>query len=112
MRIEDIIENLNKHFEEKRDSLGYENKGRLVLFKSIKPHPTFKVYKTYDYSVFFVTGKKSSRVLYINRTDKEQTDAEYIADILERELVKIIFDWLFTKDYELVLKGEYGNANE
>lgn len=112
MRIEDIIENLNKHFEEKRTLLGYENKGRLVLFKSVKPHSTFKLYKTYDYSVFFITGKKSYKVLYISRTDKEQINAEYIAEELERELVKIIFDWLFTKDYELVLKGEYGSTNE
>ena len=51
MRVEDIIEGLNRHIEYKRGLLGVNTTGHLVLQKSINPHPTFKAYKEYNYSI-------------------------------------------------------------
>ena len=70
MRVEDIIEGLNRHIEYKRELLGVNTTGHLVLQKSINPHPTFKAYKEYNYSVWFVKNRKKYRVITVNIVDK------------------------------------------
>lgn len=47
MKIEDVIESLNRHIEYRRSLKNITAKGHLVLQKIVIPNPTFKAYKEY-----------------------------------------------------------------
>lgn len=114
MRVEDIIEGLNKHIEERRKALSINTKGHLVLQKNNTPHPTFKAYKEYNYYVWFVKGNKKYKVITVSITDKVvEGHEETILRKLDVELCKTILSFIDSFMYEAIVKGEYhGSENE
>lgn len=107
MRVEDIIEGLNKHIEEKRKELNINTKGHLVLQKLITPSPTFKAYKFYEMILWFVKPGKKQRLLTISQTVK-MTDGqeESVNGCMNILLSTELFSFIGTKEYEQVIKGE------
>lgn len=110
MKIEDIIESLNRHIEDKRKKLNLDTKlGHLVLQRTIKPHETFKAYKEYNLTVWFIKGRYKCKVIVVNKVDKVTTDSqeELIMRQINMELCKMIFNLIESDFYEHIIKGEY-----
>ena len=108
MKVEDIIEGLNRSIEDKRDALKIKTTGHLVIQKTIKPHQTFKVYKEYEYVIWFVKYGKKHRVLTVKETAKVIDGLEEaMIRKMNVEISRLIFDWIGSDLYEQVVKGEY-----
>lgn len=113
MRVEDIIEGLNKHIEYKRELLGVSTTGHLVLQKSSNPHPTFKAYKEYNYSVWFIKKGKKYRVITVNIVDKVlEGKEEAMIRRMNIELCTNIFNLIGSEIYNQIVNGEYGYKDE
>lgn len=108
MEIEDIIEALNRHIECKRKEENIQTSGHLVLQKILETNSTFKAYKTYKTIIWFIKGKARYKVLEVSNTQKT---LEGLTGALEKEtnqeLCYNIFNWIDSKFYEHVIKGEY-----
>ena len=113
MKLEDIIEGLNKHIEIERRNKGIKTTGHLVLQKEIVPNSSFKVYKTFKYILWFTKNKKSHRVITIQHTAKS---IEGYEEILLREmnimLSTNLFNWIGSNSYRMVINGEYNGISE
>ena len=113
MKAEDIIEGLNRHIEIRRGERGIENVGHMVLQKEIMPHSSFKVYKTYKYTLWFTKRGKSYEVMGIQHTAKVPDGQE---ESMLREmnimLSTMIFNWIGSDFYAQVINGEYNGIKE
>lgn len=113
MKAEDIIEGLNKHIEIRRDERGIENIGHIVLQREIIPHSSFKVYKTYKYTLWFTKRGKSYEVMRIQHTAKvPDGQEESILREMNIMLSTMIFNWIGSDFYEQVINGEYNGIKE
>lgn len=113
MKAEDIIEGLNLHIETKREDRDIKTTGHLVLQKEIIPHSSFKAYKIYKYTLWFVKGKNKHIVIALSHSAKvldgqEKSMCQYI----NTELCRLIFNWIGSSFYEEVIKGEYNGVKE
>lgn len=107
MKVEEIIEGLNRHIEYKREELRINTRGHLVLQKTINPHPTFKAYKEYMYSLWFVKGRTKNKVATISLIDKVlEGQDEIMIRRLNIELCTNIFKILESEKYHQIVKGE------
>ena len=112
MKAEDIIEGLNRHIEVVRSEKNLNAKGHIVLHKEIIPHPSFKIYKMYAYTVWFIVGKKSSKLFTIQQTARTiESREESIIRELNIMLSTWIFNWIGSPSYIEVINGEYGREN-
>lgn len=114
MKAEDIIEGLNRSIEDKREALKIKTTGHLVLQRTVKPHQTFKVYKEYEFVIWFVKSRKKYRVITVRETAKVlDGQEETIMREMNVKLSRMIFNWIGSNFYEQVIKGEYnGYADE
>lgn len=113
MKAEDIIEGLNKHIEIRRSERGIENVGHMVLQKEIIPHTSFKVYKTYKYTLWFAKRGKSYKVIIAQHTAKvPDGQEENMLREMNIRLSTLIFNWIGSYSYEAVIKGEYNGVSE
>lgn len=113
MKSEDIIEGLNRHIETRREEEGINTYGHLVLHKEIEPHSSFKAYKTYRYTLWFVKNKKSYRVLALQHTDKVLDNRE---ENMTRKMnimfSELLFNWIRSTYYIEVINGTYKGVEE
>lgn len=109
MKLEDIIEGLNRHIEGRRKNLGIDLiQGHLVLQKTIKPHSTFKAYKEYNFTIWFVKGRDRFVVLMVNHVARVvDGHEETLMKEMTIRLSEMIFNWMGSNFYEQVVKGEY-----
>jgi hypothetical protein len=113
MTLENIIESLNKYIIEEREERKIDCKTFLILQKSLIPQPMFKAYKEYKYTIWFVKNRKSYKVLTIQQTARVLDDYEdAIHKQLNTMLCQSIFDWIGSKYYDEVIKGEYNGIPE
>lgn len=113
MNIEDVIESLNRHIENKRKELNLNDaSGHLVLQKTIKAHETFKAYKEYNMTVWFIKGRCRFRVLTLNETVKSisENQEETIMKRLNIELCKMMFNWVGSGLYNQIVNGTYNGG--
>lgn len=112
MNIDDIVESLNKHIEAVRFRRELHTTGHMVLQKEIIPNPTFKVYKTYKYVLWFTNKGKSYRVISIECTYKKALDEKEDSIIrkMSIEMSTQIFNWIGTNDYNQVIQGNYAHC--
>ena len=113
MKLEDIIEGLNRHIENKRKSLDINVQGHLILQKTIKPHSTFKAYKEYNFTIWFIKGRERFRVLTLNHVARVVDGHE---EALMKDMIimlsEMIFNWIGSSFYEQVIKGEYNGYDD
>lgn len=108
MRIEDVIESLNRHIEYIRKVNNIDVKSHLVLKKVINTNPNFKAYKECIYTVWNVSkeGKHEvSSFVLLERVISGQEEA------FDRKmaigLCESLFAWRGTEGFNKVVKGEY-----
>ena len=109
MKLEEVIEGLNRHIENKRKSLGINPlQGHLVLQKTVKSNDTFKAYKEYNFTIWFVKGRDRFVALMLNYRDRViDGQEERIMKEMTIRLSEMIFNWIGSNFYEQVVKGEY-----
>lgn len=108
MKVEDIIEGLNLHIETKRKDIGIKTTGHLVLQKEIMSHSSFKAYKIYKYTLWFVKKGKAYEVIVLNHTEKVlDGQEENMNRKMNIMLSNMIFDWIGSKFYEEIIQGTY-----
>ena len=114
MKLEDLVEGLNRHIENKRKKLGINPiQGHLVLQKTVKPHGTFKAYKEYNFTMWFVKGRDRFVALMLNHVARvidghEEKLMKYMTVILS----EMIFNWIGSNFYEQIVKGEYNGYSD
>ena len=108
MKIEDIIKQLNRHIESRRDALKINTKTHLVLMKSVKPNETFKAYKEVKLCLYYVKGKEHYKVLNLTHTCKILSgQEESTIDNVSKDFMLMIFNWMGSDFYKQIIKGEY-----
>ena len=113
MKSEDIIEGLNKHIETRRKKEGINTSGHLILHKDIEPHSSFKAYKTYRYTLWFVKNKKSYRVLILQHIDKVlDNQEENMIRKMNIMFSELLFNWIRSDYYIDVINGTYKGVEE
>lgn len=114
MITEDIIEGLNKHIEERRTSLNIKASGHLVIQRAIVPNTTFKAYKEYTATLWFVKGKKKYEVLQYKENIKMiEGQEDVVMRKINASLCRSIFSWIGSEHYNNVITGIYGRySNE
>lgn len=109
MRAEDIIEGLNKHIETVRRDKEISAKGHIVLHKEITPHSSFKAYKIFTYTLWFINDKKSYRLLTLQQNARViESQEENMIREMNIMFSTMLFNWIGTSEYNEVIKGEYG----
>lgn len=108
MKVENIIEGLNKHIEDRRETDNISAKGHIVFQRVITSDSTFKVYKTYENILWFVNGDNKYRVLTVKHTSKVPEGQEELMERkVDTDLCYQIFNWVGSNFYEQVLTGIY-----
>lgn len=105
---EDIIQALNRNIESKRKQDKIEATGHLVLLRNITVNQSFKAYKTYESTVYFVSGRKTYKVLGCTLTAKVlEGQEERMKEDMDIHLINHIFNFIQTDYYNQIIKGEY-----
>lgn len=113
MKLEDLIEGLNRHIDTKRKELNIDTSGHLVLQKTVKQKETFKAYKEYNITVWFVKGRHRFVALMINHVTRviDGMEERVMKDLSIR-LSEMIFNWMGSNFYSQIIKGEYNGYEE
>ena len=113
LKLEDIIEGLNRSIEDYRKARNIVTTGHLVIQKSIKPHKTFKAYKEYEVIVWFINGKNKYKTVHY-------TETAHIIDGREERILKeinisvcrFLFNFVNSSMFEKVITGEYNGYKD
>lgn len=113
MRIEEMVEGLNRHIEEIRANRGIETNGYLVFQLSITPHGTIKAYKKYEAVVWFVKKGLKYRVATVCQVSKViDGEDKFIMRSINIDMSKMLFSLINKKDFQQIIEGTYGDTNE
>ena len=111
---EEIVNILNTYIETYRTDNNISSKSHLVLHRIMTPHETFKVYKKYESTLWFVDGKNKYTVLKCAIIAKVlQEHEESMINQVNRRLLLEIFNLMLSEEFDNILKGTYnGTATE
>lgn len=114
MRIEEMVEGLNRYIEEERINRGIDLYSQLVFQLSITPHDTIKAYKKYEAIVWFVKSGLKYRVATVCQVGKVvDGEDKYIMRSINIDMSKILFSLVNKKTFQQIIEGDYdGNTNE
>lgn len=95
MRVEDIVDIASTDIKN----------GTLVLHKSIKVHPKFKIYKIFCYDLYFVNGKNKEHI-YTHEEVKNITtdDVNKLWSTYDRIFLRWFFRWMIGDEFKAMLK--------
>lgn len=104
MKLDDIIEGLNRHIDKVRRDNNIKATGHLVIQSTLTPNLSFKAYKTYEVILWYVTKSKKFKILTVSNCARMLNDQE---ESLKREtnieLCNNLFTWIGSADYNKVL---------
>ena len=113
MQIEDLIEAFNLTISQYRKSNNIDNKSHIVLQKNIEQNSTFKAYKTYVRTLWYVNGKNKYVILKVSHTDKVlDGQEERIIRAVDMQLSIALFEFMGTEYYNQIINGEYYGGAE
>ena len=113
MQIEDLIEAFNLTISQYRKSNNIDNRGHVVLQKNIEQNNTFKAYKTYVRTLWYVNGRNKYIILKVSHTDKVlDGQEEKIIRAVDMQLAIALFEFIDTEYYDQIIKGEYYGGAE
>ena len=113
MQIEDLIEVFNLTISQYRKSNNIDNKSHIVLQKNIEQNSTFRAYKTYVRTLWYVNGRNKYIILKVSHTDKVlDGQEEKIIKAVDMQLAIALFEFMDTEYYDQVRKGEYYGGAE
>ena len=108
MNGEDIIQVLNRNIESRRKQDKIEATGHLVLLRNITINQSFKAYKTYEATVYFVSKRKKYKVLNCSLTAKVlEGQEEKMKEDMDIHLIDNIFNFIQTEYYNQIIRREY-----
>lgn len=107
MKPELIVEALNSYVEKERLSLGLKSSiGHFILHRTIDTNPTFKAYKTYKATLWYVVAKKKLPIIQTEVTGKVLNgQEEKMIEELNKELLIKLFDIINKKLIDNIIKG-------
>ena len=112
MKIEDIIESLNQHIEDKRQDLKCETRGHLILQKNITSNQTFKAYKVINYILWFVKDKVKYKVLHIECTARLlDENKDRVFKEIELNVIRNLFNLVKSDIYNDIICGTVNREN-
>ena len=113
MQIEDLIEAFNLTISQYRKLHNIDNKSHVVLQKNIEHNNTFKAYKTYVRTLWYVNGRNKYIIFKVSHTDKVlDGQEEKIIRAVDMQLAVALFEFMDTEYYDQVRKGEYYGGAE
>lgn len=113
MRIEEMVEGLNRYIEEERINRGIDLYSHLVFQLSISSHDTIKAYKKYEAVVWFVKSGLKYRVATVNQIAKVvDGEDKHIMRVINIDMSRILFSLINKKAFQQIVEGTYGDTNE
>ena len=113
MQVEDLIEAFNLTISQYRKLNNIDSKSHIVLQKNIEQNNTFKAYKTYIRTLWYVSGRNKYVILKVSHTDKVlDGQEEKIIRAVDMQLAVALFEFMDTEYYDQVRKGEYYGGAE
>lgn len=113
MRIEEMVEGLNRYIEEERINRGIDLYSHLVFQLSISSHDTIKAYKKYEAVVWFVKSGLKYRVATVNQVAKVvDGEDKHIMRVINIDMSRILFSLINKKAFQQIVEGTYGDTNE
>ena len=113
MRIEEMVEGLNRYIEEERINRGIDLYNHLVFQLSISSHDTIKAYKKYEAVVWFVKSGLKYRVATVNQVAKVvDGEDKHIMRAISIDMSKMLFSLINKKAFQQIIEGTYGDTNE
>ena len=113
MKAEDLVEALNIHIIQTRKSNNIDNKSHIVLQKNIEQNNTFKAYKTYVRTLWYVNGRNKYIIFKVSHTDKVlDGQEEKIIRAVDMPLAIALFEFMGTEYYNQIINGEYYGGAE
>ena len=113
MQIEDLIEAFNLTISQYRKLHNIDSKSHIVLQKNIEQNNTFKAYKTYVRTLWYVNGRNKYIIFKVSHTDKVlDGQEEKIIRAVDMQLAVALFEFMSTEYYDQVRKGEYYGGAE
>lgn len=83
----------------------YLKEGTLVLHKSMKVHPTFKVYKKFCYDLYKVVNSNKELVFSYETTVNSPADSiDKIWDECDKLYLEVLISWFTSDEYKLMRK--------
>lgn len=108
MRVEDIVEGINRHIETKRKELNIKVKGHVVLLRNVNINSSFKAYKEYTAELWYVKNSKKYRIFTVSHTAKVlDGQEEVIIREINVSLIESVCKLLTTDIYDKLINGEY-----
>lgn len=109
MRSEDIVEGLNQQLKREREEKFKNVKGLFVLQRNVDINESFKVYKTFTATLWYVQNKKKYMIFQEVVTGRYLTGEEEKAlRELNIKLIQGVLTFSKTEQWELIKRGEYG----
>lgn len=104
MKLDDIIEGLNRHIDKVRRDNNIKATGHLVIQSTLTPNLSFKAYKTYEIILWYVTKSNRFRIFTVSNCARTLSDQEeYLKRETHIELCNNLFNWIGSDDYNKVL---------
>ena len=107
MKLEDIIEDLNRYLHDTRNELKIENKGHFVLHKQIIPSERIKAYKEFDYTLWYIEGRHKGRSLTLKEVHRAIQGDDRIVECVDNKFIQGLFMFIRSEEFDKILKGEY-----
>lgn len=96
IRLYDVVEAAGSHLKE----------GTLVLHRSMRVHPTFKVYKKFCYDLYKVINSNKELLFSYENTENTPSDSiEEIWDKSDKLYLEILIKWLTSEEYKTMLNN-------
>ena len=113
MQIEDLIEAFNLTISQYRKLNNIDSKSHIVLQKNIEYNNTFKAYKTYVRTLWYVNGRNKYIIFKVSHTDKVlDGQEEKIIRAVDMQLAVALFEFMGTEYYNQIINGEYYGGAE
>ena len=113
MQIEDLIEAFNLTISQYRKLNNIDSKSHIVLQKNIEYNNTFKAYKTYVRTLWYVNGRNKDIIFKVSHTDKVlDGQEEKIIKAVDMQFTVALFEFIDTEYYDQIRRGEYYGGAE
>ena len=113
MQIEDLIEAFNLTISQYRKLHNIDSKSHIVLQKNIEQNSTFRAYKTYVRTLWYVNGRNKYIIFKVSHTDKVlDGQEEKIIKAVDMQLSIALFEFMGTEYYNQIINGEYYGGAE
>ena len=107
-----IIKGLNAYLNSRRLKLGISARGKFIIQKQIMTNETFKAYKEYIYTVWFVDRDYKQSLIEIHSTKKViNNNDDKVIEQLDIELIKKLIEFVQTETFSILIRWKKADEN-